>query len=241
MDNQIVPQDQNGAPPAVFGQAVLGLGNDPVDVADIIIPRAKVIQFTSAEAQEVDPTLRVAPGSLINNLTRKVIGNTFVPVYQWVSFTCWNPRKTDDPNFNRDFGPGEIVFSTNDATDPRVLAGVKFIDGNPPSVTRYQNYLCYFPGEIMPMILSFAKTSAKAGQKLNTFRLMFGGDIFARQYELIVTLKEGDSGKYFVLDVADLGPSTAEQKKVAHSWFTMFGHKAKEQASTPEPSAGFDE
>jgi hypothetical protein len=92
----------------------------------------------------------------------------------------------------------------------------------------------------MPMILSFSKTSANAGKKMNTFRLMFGGNIFDRQYGLSVAIK-GDPDKYFVMDVSDQGPSTDKQRKIAHTWFDMFGKKAKEQVLTPEPSAGFDE
>lgn len=226
--------------PAVIGNTALGLGHEKVEgINEIEMPRAKLIQFTSDEAQATDPADRVQPGKIINSITRQDIGNVFVPIYKFTTFTQWNPRKKEDPNFDPAFELGEIIFQTSDPLDPRVRDGLAFgPNGEAPRVTRYMNFLSYFPGQRMPLIVSFAKTSMKAGERLNTLLITMGGDVFSNQYKIISQSQEGAAGKYFVLQVAYVGESTPEQKAVGKLWFDMFYNKTIKVHSEENPEQG---
>ena len=227
-ETQNLPQVNYAALPAVIGAAKLGLGHEKVEgINEIEIPRAKLVQFTSDEATATNPDDRVNPGTLINSITRLAIGNIFVPIFKFTTFTQWNPRKKDDPNYDPAFEPGEIVFQTSDPVDPRVRDGIKFgPNGEVPKVTRYMNYLSYFPGQTMPLVLSFAKTSIVAGQRLNTLAISKGGNMWGNQFKVSVVQREGAEGKYFVLGVVDANAkATDEQVAVGNLWFSMFYNK----------------
>ena len=86
---------------------------------DIEIPRAKLIQPTSEELKDVNSPLK--GGQVINSITHDVLGPTFIPVMRLPSnFIRYNARKNDDPNFDKEFDLGAMVYRTNDANDPRV-------------------------------------------------------------------------------------------------------------------------
>ena len=212
--------------PNVIGTTSLGLGHESIEgINEIEIPRAKLVQFTSDEAQAKNPADRIQPGIIINSITRQEIGNVFVPVFKYTTFTCWNPRKKDDVNYDPAYELGEIIFQTNDPKDPRVIEGTKFgPNGEAPKVTRYMNFLTYFPGQNMPLVLSFAKTSMKAGERLNTLLIANGGNVWGHQYKIITTQREGSAGSYFAFDVGYVGKSDLGQTKVGELWYNMF-HK----------------
>lgn len=220
--NMPAPVDLKGLP-AVFGTMELGFGHEKVEgINEIEIPRAKLVQFTSDEAQAADAGDRVQPGLIINSITRQEIGKEFIPVFKFTTFTQWNPRKKDDPNYDPAFEPGEIIFTTNDPLDKRVREGINFgPNGEPPKVTRYMNFMTYFPGQKLPLILSFAKTSMKAGERLNTLALSAGGNQYDNKYKIVTRLKEGPEGKYFVLEVVPAGASSEEERRIGALWFRM--------------------
>ena len=220
----LTPQPGVGVPGPVSN---LGRGHEePSDMDDLEMPRAKLIQFTTDEAQTEDKENRKDPGTIINSMTKEKLGNIFIPVYKFTNFIQWNPRKKDDPNFDPAFEPGDLVFSTSDRRDPRVVEGIKFgVNGEPPKVTKYMNFLCYFVGHIYPLILSFAKTSFSAGKRLNTLTQFSGGDMFSNKYKLSVTQKDSAGTKYFVLDVAPSGKATEEEFKIAEHWYMDFRGK----------------
>lgn len=209
--------------PAVFGTMELGFGHEKVEgINEIEMPRAKLVQFTSDEAQATDPSDRVNPGLIINSITRQEVGKEFVPVFKFTTFTQWNPRKKDDPNYDPAFEPGEMIFTTNDPLDKRVREGISFgPNGESPKVTRYMNFLTYFPGQKLPLILSFAKSSMKAGERLNTLALSAGGNMFDNKYKIVTRLKEGAEGKYFVFEVVPSGSANEEEKKIGALWFRL--------------------
>jgi hypothetical protein len=229
MNDLQLPQVNYEVLPAVIGATKLGLGHEKVEgINEIEIPRAKLIQFTSDEATATNPENRLSPGTLINSITRNPIGILFVPVFKFTTFVQWNPRKKDDPNYDPAFELGEIVFQTTDPLDPKVREGIKFgPNGEAPKVTRYMNFLSYFPGQNMPLVLSFAKTSMQAGQRLNTLAISKGGNMWENQYKLSISQREGATGKYFVLDVIDANVKSDEaQLAVGALWFGMFYNKS---------------
>lgn len=249
-ENKDLVQQQGAAVPTTVGAPKLGRGHEEqTDMEDMEMPRAKLIQFTSEEAQAEDKTQRKDPGTIVNSITKEELGNVFIPIFNNVSFVQWNPRKKDDPNYDPAFEPGEMVFSTTDRRDARVVDGIKFgPNGEPPKITKYMNFLCFFPGQNYPLVMSFAKTSAKAGARLNTLTKVAGGDMFAFKYKLIVTMRENAGTKFFVLDVAPAGKATEEEAKIGEHWWEEFRGKqikihsdAEHAADGAAPGQGWSE
>jgi hypothetical protein len=219
--------EKQPTPPVVPGAPSLGRGHEePSDMDEIEIPRAKLVQFVSDEAQSENKEDRKDPGSIINSITKEVLGSIFIPVFKFTNFIQWNPRKKDDPNYDAAYEPGAIVFQTIDRNDPRVVEGGKFgPNGEAPKVTRYMNFLTYFPGHMYPLILSFSKSSFAAGKRLNSLTQFTGGDMFSQKYRIITQIRDNAGTKFFVLDVAPGGPVSQEEYAIAEHWYQEFRGK----------------
>lgn len=236
--------------PQVIGTIQLGEGHEMVEgVIEITIPRAKLIQFTSQEATAAGED-RINPGLIVNSLTKQELPFVFMPIFKFTNFVRWNPRKKDVYGFDPNYQPGEMMFQTVDVKDPRVQqTDLKYPNGylnfgtggESPIVTRYMNYLCYFEGNGLPLILSFAKSSMKGGEGLNSLLQMYGGNAWTYKYKLIVNLKEGAEGKYYTLEVKPAGKSSSAENIVGKLWFDMFSKKnLKIDEESPEGEAASD-
>lgn len=225
--------------PQVIGITELGEGHESVEgIIEITIPRAKVVQFVSAEAKAPEGD-RVAPGKFISSLTKAELPKTFIPVFKFTNFVRWNPRKTSDINFDKEYQPGELIFQTTDVKDPRVQRGINFgPNGEAPAVTRYMNFLCYFEGNRLPLILSFAKTSMKGGENLNSLLMSNGGNVWNYKYQIVVNQKAGAEGEYFALDVKPAGLSSGPERVIGKLWFDMFYKKNIKVDQSDEEVAG---
>lgn len=240
--SELTPQPEITSPATI--QTHLGRGHEePSDMEDLEIPRASLIQFTSEAAQAGRKEDRIDPGTIINSITKQPLGDVFIPIYKFTNFIQWNPRKKDDPNFDIAFEPGEMVFSTNNPADPRVVDGTKFgPNGEPPKVTKYMNFLCYFIGHRYPLVLSFAKTSFTAGKRLNSLTQFAAGDMFSNKYKLLVNQKESSGTKFFVMDVAPAGPATPEEYVIAEKWYEDFrGKNIKVHSDDKPKDQGFSD
>lgn len=209
------------AVPAILGTRELGLGHEQeTDQGDIEIPRAKLIQATSDEATSNDA---IKAGAVINNLTKEILPQVFTPILMFKNYIQWNPRKKDDPNYDPAFEPGDLIFNTPNRHDPRVIEGIKFgPNGEPPKVTQYMNFLCYFVDHKMPLILSFSKSSYPAGVRLNSLTKFYGGHMFSNKFKLSVAQRDGATGKFFVLEVAPIGVTTDEEAAIGKAWYEKF-------------------
>lgn len=221
-----IPAVRQETPLANLG-AKLGRGHEePSSIDEIEIPRAKLIQFTSEENTTDNKEERKDAGTLINSLTGESLGNFFIPIFKFTNFIKWNPRKKDDPNFDAAFETGAMVFQTANNNDPRVVDGVKFgANGEPPAVTKYMNFLCYFVDHSMPLILSFSKSSFAAGKRLNSITQFGGGDMFSKKFRLGVKQEENAGTKYFVLSVHPAGVPTEKEFNQAEEWYSSFRGK----------------
>lgn len=204
----------------------LGRGHEAhMDQEDLEIPRAMLVQSTSEAATSSDN--RVAIGKIINNLTKQELSETFVPIMRLPnSYIQWNPRKKDDPNFDPAYDPGAMVFMSVDPNDARVIEGKSFgPNGESPKVTKYINYLVYFPGEFMPVVLSFAKTSFNAGKRLNSMTRFAGGDMFSNQFALRSVQREQSGTKFFAFEVLPAGKTKENDYKIAERFYSEFKTK----------------
>lgn len=179
---------------------------EPSQQEDFIIPRAKLLQALSPEV--VAEPDKFKPGMVINSLTLEVLPEVFIPIFKFTNWIRFNPRNTKDQNYDPAYGPGDIMWRSKDPLDPRVITESKFgEDGSNPLATKFLNFFSMFPGVDMPVIVSFSKTSFKAGKRLLSlaqFATKDGKpiDMFEKKYKLSVKQEVNDAKQvYFVLAV----------------------------------------
>lgn len=193
-----------------------------IDKEDLIIPRAKLVQLQSDECTQ----LNIKMGSLVNSLTKEVLPSEFIPVFFNKSWVRFNPRNEEDPNFDASKEPGEMIWRSDDPNDPRVLTEAKFgASGEPPLALTMLNFLVYFPGCEMPLILSFAKTSFKAGKQLLSMCQFSGGDMFSHKYKITTEVAKNKKGTYAVMKVTQSGKPSEEEYKKALEIYNSFSKK----------------
>lgn len=217
--------------------------DDDVDQGDFLIPRAKVVTFTSLETKDPDESKRIPAGRFINSVSKQEIPKEFIPILRYKNYVRFNPLDAKDPRFDSKFEPGKLIFSTRDRHDPRVVDGIVWgEDGEKPLVQKVLNYLCYFKGENFPLILSFKSTSYKGAQRLNTLLESAGGDMFSNKYKLVITQESKVGQAYYVLNVEAAGKANQEEYAICESLYTRFGgkdietmaHHESEQAESTE-------
>ncbi len=180
---------------------------EPSDREDFIIPRAKLLQPTSPEVND-NPGVFL-PGTIINSLTKDKLFNeknelVFVPILKNTNWARFNPRQPSDPNFDPAYEKGAMIWRSNDPLDERVKTEAQFgPNGEPPKAIKFLNFLAFIPSQpIMPVVISFSKTSFKAGKELLSLTQFAEGDMFAWEYILTAVQVKGDSGTYYILKIA---------------------------------------
>lgn len=193
---------------------------------DLIIPRTKLIQALSPEITE---GLGVRPGAIINSLTKEVLPDEFIPIFMFKNYIRFNPRSKADPLFDSAFEPGAVIWKSTDPEDPKVVAETRFgPNGEKPIATTFLNFFSCFPGVAMPVIVSFSKTSYKAGRQLLSLAKFCGGDMFSRKYRLASLMETNDIATYAVFKVAPAGASSPEEYKLCERLWSDFSEKAKD-------------
>lgn len=183
---------------------------------DIIIPRAKLLQNLSPEILDRVKNLNV--GDIINNITQEKLPETFIPILFFKNWIRWNPRKKDDRGFDPAFPPAAMIWRTNNPRDERVLNETAFgPNGEKPLATTYLNFLGYFEGESSPIVISFSKTSFKAGKLLLSLCKLSGGDLWNKKYKLISIDETKDGDTYKILKVAPAGNTSEDEKAVCEA------------------------
>lgn len=197
---------------------------EPTDRDDIKFPRAKLMQFLSPEV-----TSGICkPGQIINNLTSEELPVKFVPIMKFTNYIKFNPKNAKDPNYDSTVAPGAIIWATNEPTDPRV-AETKFgANGSKPTAIKFLNIMAVFEGSPIPTVISFCKTSMKAGQKLVSMMMFKQGDVWNWKYALTSRKEQGAEGDYYVFDVQPSGASEPDEKEMAVSVYESMKFKAKE-------------
>jgi len=201
-------------------------GMEEVDSTDLIIPRAQLLQPTAEGLRQLTADYGVGAGDVINNLTKEKLAAGFVPIFYYKEALRFNPRKKDAPGFLAEYAPGKLIWRTRDMNDPRVLEQCSFgPNGEVPVAVTTLNFFSLFDGQAMPVILSFSKTSYKAGKNLLSLAKLRGGAMFSRRYKLSTDEVTNDQGTYFVMKVQPAGDCDPEMFKTTESYFQQFGMK----------------
>lgn len=207
-----------------------------IDSEDLIIPRAMLIQNTPPRTVAIDRRICV-PGTIINSLTALPIpvdekeNILFIPIIvgrKWIRFNAQEPKMQDgspNPLFNPDYEPGAKIWESKDPRDERVIKeGAWGKDNTPPLATKILEFLCVILAEPMPLVLSFSKTSFKAGKQLASMCQYSGKpDMFSTKYRLSVKTEKNDrQQEYFSLAVGKVGDVTAEEFARAETIYKNF-------------------
>lgn len=204
-------------------------GMEDVERADLIIPRAHLLQPTAEGLRQLTKDYGVQAGDVVNSLTNEKLGDTFVPIFYYKEFLRFNPRKKEDVGFLPEFAPGKLIWKTGDANDPRVLEQCGWgPNGEKPVALTTLNFFCMFLGCPMPVVLSFSKTSYGAGKNLLSLAKLRGGAMFSRKYKLTTKELTNDQGTYFLMITNPAGDCDAETFKQGEAYFQQFGMKRQD-------------
>jgi len=222
MGEQALEKTHGGLPAGIgLGEGFEGLGE-----GDLQLSRAKIMQSSTEEFKKDSKAFTL--GTVVDNITLKVLPGEFIPIMRFVNWICFNPRKKDDANFDPAYDPGKIIWKSSDPLDLKVLEQGSFgPNGELPKATKFINYLCVFPGERLPIIISFAKTSLKAGVKLLNIAVRLGGNIYDNKYRLTTSLVDGDQGSYFVYGIEAAGKADEQAIELAKAFKQHFGSIVK--------------
>lgn len=204
-----------------------GFEDDSMDQDDLIIPRAKLLQALSPEIQDNVEGCR--QGMIINSLTQHELPEIFIPIFVFKNYIRFNPRKKEDANFDPEFEPGAIIWKSNDHKEERIQLETKFgANGEKPLATVFMNFLAKFDGVDMPIIISFSKTSYKAGKNLYSLAKLSGGDMFGKQYKLTSKKETNEISSFFILKTSAFGLVDKDVKQLCLTWWNDYGPKMKE-------------
>lgn len=201
-------------------------GFEDADSKDIVIPRIKVINALSPERQEG----LAEEGDVLNSLTKESVkGKVFIPIKQYYTKICWNPDRDADPRIMCYSRNGKIGVTSDD--DKKICDSCKkYLFDNTktgkdaqPQCTSYMNFLGFFDGDPMPVVLSFAKTNYNEGKKLLSLAKAMRQDIWNYGY-VIDSSKQTKGKSYSWYNIkATLGEATsAETRAIAKELYTAY-------------------
>jgi len=196
---------------------------EPTAKEDLLIPRAKLFQGLPTDYDQFPDA---KPGQILNSLTKEQLPSEFVPIFKFTNWTRFNARRKEDAGYDPAFELGAKIWSTNDPHDPRVKEqGVFGPNGEPPLAPKFLNFFSIFPGVPMPVVVSFSKTSFKAGKQLLSIAQFSGGDMFGKTYKLSSKKESSEQYSYYVLNVDQAGMTTGELFKQAEMLYDEFSTK----------------
>lgn len=191
---------------------------------DLLIPRAKLLQALSPEITEGVEGLK--PGDIINSLTRQKLGDIFIPIFYFTQWIRFNPRNEKAPGYDASYGLGDIIYRTNNPHDERLKVDGVWQDDRPPLATKFMSFFSVFEGLDMPIVVSFSKTSMRAGKSLLSLAKFSNSDMWSRKYTLKSKKTQSDKGTYFTLDVAMAGLTGEDDLKRCEAFYRSFREKS---------------
>lgn len=187
-------------------------GTEAISSEDILLPRLRLLQDTSAEVKAQESKA----GRLKHSLTEAVVDNAeFVPISMYKSRIMFDPDNREGAPLCRsiDFKKG------SDGSSCAECDNAKWKEGKPPICSTMFNYLIIEPSQIgtmvMPTILSLGKTSNQAALKLNTsveFTLP-RQPFWNRVWLLIPKQKHFPKGPAWLLNVQQVRETNDKERK----------------------------
>jgi hypothetical protein len=234
----VVAQDVSLAPV----NPTVGRGFENVDMDQISMPRAKLLQSNSPEVSDRDYNFRA--GDLIHTMMMEKVAEKFVPLSIWNSNVFFAPRVEEkkiaikallglsDEDVN-----GMVICKAVDGKHGSRYGGCascgkhKFVGNDKPLCNETINVLCA-PLEDdgstgLPFVIQFSNTSFKHGKKFRdtAFYSSLGGDLFGKVYKFDSFEAAGNGNKWFELKVKPAGTVPDEMKPQFEALYRTFAGK----------------
>ena len=226
MSNEIVKPEDAGCLAVTTIQKGF---ESPIHPEDLIFPRAKLIQGLSPEMQDVESAGKYRVGMIINSLTKEELPKEFIRIFFWKIWVWFNSRDIkDEENFDPHFKPGDIIWTSNDEHDPRVVEQACFgSHGEKPKAITFFNFMAHFTDITTPLVISFSKTSLKAGKQLLSMAKLSGLDMWGCKYNLTSTMESGAGATFAIYAVSLVGRVTPEEYNLCENLWSNFSPQVK--------------
>lgn len=200
----------------------LGFEDDTMD--DLIIPRIKVMQALSPEVQDG----KAKVGDIVNSLTLERLNDkVFIPVCKFNNHVYWRDRND---------GGGIICRAADGKTGQMEDGSVKYcaqcrlceFDNTKsgrealPKCTKYINFLGFFEDEMVPIILSFAKTNMAEGKKMYSMAKVSRQNIWNFGYKLTSKEKTKNANRWYIIDPVSAGQTSDDMRQIGMELYKQF-------------------
>jgi len=191
---------------------------------DILIPRVKVINALSPE--RIEGTAN--EGDILNSLTKEALnGKRFIPIKQYYSNIEWNPDRNADTRIFCRSSDGRIGFN---GTNTLVCANCKRNQfdntktgkDSQPKCTAYLNFLGFFEGSPMPVILSFAKTNYNEGKKMLSIAKSLRASLWNYAYTLSSKKITKDRNTWYIITPMMAGDTDIATRTLAFELYKAY-------------------
>ena len=242
METQIQQKSSNDI---VAAQDIAAWGGQTLTSNDILIGKILPLQFMSEKVKNKQGEY----GDFRDTVTNKKFGDLktpfeFIPFYmekKWIEFDIITNKAGAR---KREFK--QIIPVIDNPTKPGFNDDLPYVDeGANVERDRVMDFYVLIPEEIkqgdaLPYILSFRRTSLKAGKKLAmqmyTRNMQKGCPPPAVTMLLSGESKQNDDGEFVVQDVSSSRQTTAEEMSVAFKWFKVVsaGHAKVDESDYKE-------
>lgn len=223
MSNEIMNTQENTQ--VTTGNEICGF--EETDSSDIVIPRIKVINALSPERQDG----LAEEGDVINSLTKEsVVGKRFIPIKQYYSKIEWNEDRDADQRILCYARDGKVGVdgdgNKNACASCRkcMFDNTKTGKESQPKCTSYMNFLGFFEGDPMPVVLSFAKTNYNEGKKMLSIAKSLRCNIWDYAYTLEGKKVSKGRNSWYIITTALSEPTEEGSKQLARELYNVYAH-----------------
>lgn len=230
-ENSIVENNQ-GVP--------MGLENAQLD--SVTVPTAKLLQSNSPEVTDEDfADYGFRAGNIIHSLLLEQMPENFIPIMIIDTNTLFVPRNDGDKQalkykIKEKFGEeltdedmaSLFICRAKDGRNGDRFGKCaqcrlnKFNGNEKPFCTSNINVLALFEGHEMPVVIRFANTSYKHGNRFKALAMYAGGAIFSRKYKLVPVKKSGNGNNWYEMTVKPAGKPTEEEYAQAKALYDRY-------------------
>ncbi len=200
------------------------------DQDDLILPRIHIFQGLPDERKKYGD---FKPGDFIDTLTmEKVDARKFAPIFGYKQWIRWSQNRGEGMVYShreKDQVPPADLEWDETANDPK---------DKPPKAQEYINWVILFEGETAPHVLSFTKTSIKAGRTINTLERMRGTK-GAGFYAIELKEKQNSKGTWLSPQIRPAGDPPGDVSTMVEDYYSSLSGM-KVDTNMAEDAGGFD-
>lgn len=202
----------------------MAYGFEETKSEDIIVPRIKIVQALSPERKDK----YADEGDIINSLTKEAIGDVrFIPVKQYYSNIEWNPDRSSElrmlcRSFDGITGTCQDGVRSCAACKRNTFDNTKTGKEAQPPCTAYLNFLGFFEGDPMPVIVSFAKTNYNEGKKMLSLAKSLRASLWNYGYKFTAKEVTKNGNTWYIIVPKAAGETSPEDRQYAYQLYSTY-------------------